>query len=135
MYDLLIIANEFLKRASDDWHPLMPMQLNNLVYLANQRSYARYHRLLISEEIEIRPCGPVVRTVYDEFRRFNGNPINAFITGHEPEFATEEVPLIGAGTIEQAKDAFILDEIWDAYCQGSIVLPYQTSPAEAARQE
>lgn len=70
-----VIANEFLKRSGRDGKPVTPMQLQKLVFLAHGWNLGVNEEPLINEEIEAWDYGPVVPSLFHEFKRFGGSPI------------------------------------------------------------
>ena len=73
------VANEFLQL--QDKNPgsshIDPMKLQKLIYYAHSWSLAVYGEPLIEEDIEAWSWGPVVRSVYLEFKDFGSKPIVA----------------------------------------------------------
>ena len=70
------VANEFLERAVRDGGPsVTPMQLQKLVYIAHGWHLATASRPLIDEPIEAWKYGPVVPSLFHEFKRFGGAEI------------------------------------------------------------
>lgn len=74
-YQALAIANEFLRAAEDAGRELTNMQLNKLVYIAHGWWLALTDNPLIGEQVEAWRWGPVVPTVYHEFKFFGSSPI------------------------------------------------------------
>lgn len=67
------IANEFLK---DRLGEISPMKLQKLVYYAHAWSLALFGDPLISDRIEAWQYGPVIPSLYDEFRSFRNRKID-----------------------------------------------------------
>jgi uncharacterized phage-associated protein len=71
-----ILAKWFVARAAgQDDQDLDPMKLQKLLYFAHSRYLFSTSTRLVVEPIQAWKYGPVVRTVYDEFRAFDHNPI------------------------------------------------------------
>lgn len=69
------IANYFLDLAKASGEQLDPMKLQKLIYYAHGW-YAGYkNEPLINETVEAWPFGPVVSSVYHEFKRYGASPI------------------------------------------------------------
>lgn len=66
------VANEFLELGGDG---ITPMKLQKLVYYAHAWSLALFNEPLIKDRIEAWRYGPVIPTLYEEFKEFRGNPI------------------------------------------------------------
>lgn len=71
----LDIANMFVQRHGGA--QITSQKLNELVYLAQEESLARDGAALFEDDVEAWQRGPVVRSVYDEFKRFGRAPIAA----------------------------------------------------------
>lgn len=70
------VAEYMLWSGRQDGDPLTPMQVLKLVYIAHGWNLGLTGRPLINEDVEAWKYGPVVPSVYHEFKRFGG----AFIT-------------------------------------------------------
>lgn len=99
------IANYFLELARRDGIPIDPLKLQKLVYLAHGWSLFFLNRPLIKEPIEAWRYGPVVPTLYNEFKRFGASPIT--------DFARAE-PLESTYGIDQ-ETKNLLDAVWQRY--------------------
>lgn len=74
------IANYLLDLARADGQTIDPMKLQKLVYYAHGW-YAGYRNApLIDEQVEAWPYGPVIPSLYYEFKRFGAGPILAKAT-------------------------------------------------------
>ncbi len=69
------VANDFLDLAKRDGEILDPMKIQKLVYLAHGWNLALNGLALINQEVQAWPYGPVIRTLYDEFKRYRASPI------------------------------------------------------------
>ncbi|TAN23030.1 MAG: DUF4065 domain-containing protein [Acidobacteria bacterium] len=107
-YDSRAVANRFLKLAHDHTVGISPMKLLKLVYFAHGWNLALTGEPLISELVEAWEYGPVVRTLYFEFRRFGDKPIG------QPAsiLSAFEIPECDA---EHDYTRRLLNRIWDAY--------------------
>lgn len=105
------IANWFLSRGV----PLTPMKLQKLVYFAHGWHLAIKEQRLIDEAIEAWRWGPVVPSLYHEFKRFGSGNIQTLATsgwrleGTEPAWNVPEVPEEDVPTLG------LLKEVWDVY--------------------
>jgi uncharacterized phage-associated protein len=121
-YDPKAIANYFLTVAAEHNEALTPMKIQKLVYFANGWHLAIKGEPLINEQVEAWKFGPVIPSLYAEFREFGNQPITKkaehFVTEHLDRFKVrfhrsapniDDVP-------EQAEfiKAF-LDRIWETY--------------------
>jgi uncharacterized phage-associated protein len=74
-YDSRAIANHFLRLAKEDGSNLSNMKLQKLIYYAHGHWLGEHNEPLLSEVIQAWQWGPVVQSVYDEFKRFGNRPI------------------------------------------------------------
>ena len=71
-YSALAIANFFLENHKS----ISPMKLQKLVYFAHGWNLAISNNPLIKEPIEAWDYGPVISTIYNEFKLFGGSNKN-----------------------------------------------------------
>lgn len=69
------VANEFLKLAYADRKPVTPLKMQKLVYFAHGWYLAITGRPLLAEPIQAWKYGPVIPTLYQEFKEFGDEPI------------------------------------------------------------
>ena len=69
------IANELLDCAEDSFSSLTQINIQKLVYFAHGWHLAWSKKPLILDSIEAWEYGPVVRNLYNQFRRFRSKPI------------------------------------------------------------
>jgi uncharacterized phage-associated protein len=72
------IANFFLYQSFDENIPLTPMKLIKLVYIAYGWHLAIYDKKLFDEKIQAWNYGPVIPSIYHEFKRFGKDQINDY---------------------------------------------------------
>ena len=64
--------------AFDENIPVTPMKLQKLVYFAYRDCLIQHNVRLFREAFQVWQYGPVLCSVYDEFKSFHGSPINCF---------------------------------------------------------
>ena len=74
-YDSKAVANRFLELATANGQTLSPMKLLKLLYFAHGWYLAITGKPLLDEAIEAWNYGPVVPTIYHEFKRFGNDSI------------------------------------------------------------
>lgn len=74
-YRAASIANEFLDLSNQTSRRITQIEIQKLVYFAHGWNLALKSQPLIGEMIEAWQYGPVVRTLYDAFKRFGSDPI------------------------------------------------------------
>jgi uncharacterized phage-associated protein len=119
-YSAKAIANYFLDLARIHGQTLNPMKIQKLVYYAHAWNLVFYNRPLIDEFIQAWTYGPVIRSLYEEFKRYGSGPITTKATEFAPseldpyQFVTpsiDDYPYLG---INQQTKA-LLDTVWEAY--------------------
>lgn len=105
----LICANTIIKKALESQTPLSPMKLQKLLYLTYARALHKHgdEGLLFSEQFEKWQYGPVLRSVYDEFKCFSAQPIDKY---HRD--CNGNIIIVGDGH-EKFYDCF--KETWDKF--------------------
>jgi uncharacterized phage-associated protein len=99
----LDVSNYFIEKASEvDENDLTNLKLQKLLYFAQGKFAAQKGTPLFREPIEAWDLGPVVREVYNQFKKCGQFPITVFDT---PD-----------ATIKIGKETQVfLDSIWDEY--------------------
>lgn len=100
------ISNNILKRAFDDDVSVSPMKLQKLLYFVASDYAKLAGKPLLNEKFLAWDYGPVVRSVYDEFRSFGAAPIRAYAKD-----ATGKSMMIKESKDEALKQS--IDRIWD----------------------
>jgi uncharacterized phage-associated protein len=75
IYSAKAIANEFLRLASEEGLPLTQMKLQKLVYISHGFKLALLDEALISDPVQAWQYGPVIPTLYEEFKGFGSSNI------------------------------------------------------------
>lgn len=105
------IANYLLDLARAEGQTIDPMKLQKLVYYAHGW-YAGYrHEPLIDEQIEAWPYGPVIPSLYAEFKRFGSGPIAEKAT----EFSSAAMRMVEVPPPSDHSILMFLHNIWRSY--------------------
>lgn len=75
-YSSLSVANFFIGKSFQTGTPITPMKLQKLIYYAHGWHLALLNRSLINEEIHAWSYGPVIQSVYHEFKHFGKGAIS-----------------------------------------------------------
>ncbi len=78
MVDALTVGNSILERAQQDDKDITPMKLQKLIYCLYKEYYKSTGRALFDERFEAWKYGPVLRSVYDAFKKYGANAIKDF---------------------------------------------------------
>jgi uncharacterized phage-associated protein len=115
MHDTMAVANFFIQTAKNHGKPVTHMKLQKMLYFAHGWYLAMFDQPLLDEQVEAWKYGPVIPSVYHEFKACGGDPIKHCATtmilnsdGHgfsfrEPELEAEQ------------EELDVLNEVWDAY--------------------
>ncbi|TNE42728.1 MAG: DUF4065 domain-containing protein [Alphaproteobacteria bacterium] len=106
------IANYMLQRAFDEDRDVSPMKLLKLVYIAYGWGLAVLDRKLFDEPIYAWAHGPVVRSLYDEFKHYGGGAIREKSIEFDMDKGKSTTPKIPAN---DADTNIILDRVWEIY--------------------
>ena len=105
-FNPVTVSNNVLRRAFDEDENVSPMKLQKLLYfIASDYAKATNHPLL-NEPFQAWDYGPVVPSVYDEFRAFGGSPIRKFAKD-----ATGKSKMVNESKDEALRAS--IDRIWD----------------------
>lgn len=113
-YPAKVIANAFLDKAEQSGTTLTPMKLQKLIYYAHGWYLAIKNQPLIDEYIEAWDYGPVISSVYSEFRNFGAAPIYGRATLWDQQEQDYVVPKPSQTDSELNG---LIDAIWDNYNQ------------------
>ena len=103
-------ANLILDWAEAIAVPITPMKLQKLLYYCHADFLSLYGKPLIDDQFEAWQFGPVMPSVFQEFKQFSGNPISSRAKRFNPVTAVVEVaPPCSLGDAElQVKALFNL---------------------------
>ena len=122
-YSPLAIANAFLEIAKRHGNGISPMKLQKLVYFAHAWNLAYFNEGLINEPIYAWRFGPVIESIYGQFKHYGwqdieypgmiNNPAwNPFFDQGIPQYL---VPRLDAREPDQAEKLSMLNSMWDLY--------------------
>lgn len=78
MISVQSLANSILKRAFSEGINVTPMKLQKLLYFIYRDYLQSTGEPLFGENFQVWKYGPVLSSIYDEFKSFHGNNINRF---------------------------------------------------------
>ena len=106
------VANFVLDRAFEERHPVTQMKLQKLVYIGYGWTLAVLDRKLFDEPIHAWKHGPVIRSLYDEFKHYRARPIDRHSMDFDFESSRIDFPRI-PGDDEDVN--LVLDKVWNVY--------------------
>ena len=106
------IANYMLERAEQEGRPISNMKLQKLVYIAYGWALAVLDRKLFEEPIQAWQHGPVVPSLYHEFKHFRQRDIAG--RAMEYDFDTADVTIPNVDETDERLQT-VLDRVWDTY--------------------
>ncbi len=116
-YPSKAIANFFIDLAKKSENPLKrkltPMKLQKLVYYAHGWNLGLYDQPLIDEEIQAWSFGPVVNSLYHEFKRFGNSSITGYATDFDFNSPINDWPAPKISPNDPVVP--LLNRIWDVY--------------------
>lgn len=112
-YKAKSIANAFVTLANRDGYTIDPMQLQKHMYFANGYYLAEHDgRTLINEYFEAWDYGPVVPTVYYEFREYVDRPIKRYAYTFDRRTGRR---IIAPPPISDEKAESVIEWVWQTY--------------------
>jgi uncharacterized phage-associated protein len=78
MASVQALCNTILKKSFDEAITVTPMKLQKLLYFTYKEYLRRTGKKLFVEPFQVWQYGPVLGSVYDEFKTFRGNRITHF---------------------------------------------------------
>lgn len=89
------------------------MKLQKLVYFAHGWNLGLYNAPLFGEPVQAWRYGPVVYSVYREFRDFQDRPITQ--PARDVEFRGGQIVLVDIQPPEDARDLALIGQVWEIY--------------------
>src|SRR5205814_7982168 len=118
-YDPKAIANFFIEAAAREGRKLTPLQVIKLVYIAHGKYLAANGKPLINEHPEAWEFGPVIPSLYHEFKIFGNNAIGKkatdFVSQSEEQWIFEEREVEPPNRKTDREVCDFLDHIWTQY--------------------
>lgn len=119
-HDALAVANWFLARAEADGKNLTPMQLQKLIYFAHGWALALTGVPLIRQRPQAWDWGPVIPSVYHQFKDYGRKPIRERAIDFDWSGLTEAQEFTDLKIFEPAIDddpeaEALLKRIWEVY--------------------
>lgn len=104
-YVATVVANNVLNRAFREGINVSPMKLQKILYFIASEYQKRTHKPLFNELFETWDYGPVLRSVYSEFRPYSRQSIRQFAKD-----SSGQSLMVNESSDEELKS--VIDEIW-----------------------
>jgi uncharacterized phage-associated protein len=117
-YRAAAVANEFLDLASQAGRQLTQIEIQKLVYFAHGWYLALKDEPAIGELVEAWKYGPVVRSLYDNFRSFGSDPITKKAVSWSLEggkFRTQTPSIQSDNQADDRYTAALIGAVWQKY--------------------
>ena len=111
-YSAQRVANFFLDKAELEKLPMTQMKLLKLAYFAYGWIAAILDKPLFPDEIEAWQHGPVIPSLYHEFKEFGQSPITRRAINFDLDTESVETPRIDRNDEDTL---FVLERVWDIY--------------------
>ena len=108
MITALNVANNILRRAFDEDIDVTPMKLQKLIFFTYCEYLKKTKKPLFAERFGVWRYGPVLESVYSEFKQYRANHIDKFAKDCDGK-----VFVANESNDRQLKSA--LDAVWDKY--------------------
>lgn len=108
MVSAIIVGNSILKRAFKEDIDITPMKLQKIIYFVYARYFELTNKSLFNERFEPWKYGPVIRSVYDEFKYKGSNAIKKYALDEEGNAL-----IVKESSSAKFKEA--LDLVWEKY--------------------
>lgn len=102
------IANTFILNGAKEDIPLTPMKIQKLVYILYKHYYKQTKTKLFTENFEKWKYGPVLPSLYYEFKSFGATPVTKF--ARNASGTIEIINLTSNSIINK-----IFNEVWNKY--------------------
>lgn len=110
MIDACSVANSILTRSFNENIDITPMKLQKMVYFLYADYLNKTGRNLFDERFETWKYGPVLRSLYDKFKRYGANAIKGYASS-----ADGSIYVISEQSSPEFRES--LDRIWSRYKQ------------------
>ena len=114
-YNAAQVANFFLEKGREENHPITMLKLIKLCYIAHGWHLGLKKTPLFHEQVEAWQYGPVIPSLYHEFKRCGRSPINNFAQ----ELDLDSFSMAKAVTPKESGVRGIMEKVWDIYKQTS----------------
>ena len=112
------VANAFLEQAQRDDVKISPLKLQKLIYYLHGWFLATQNEPVVGERFEAWPYGPVLSSIYHDFKRFGSKSIDEFAEDVDPKTGDIKAQMVSKSN-RNFRDVF--DRVWDRYKNKSAI--------------
>ena len=94
MYKALEIAKYIIDKCTRENNPISDLQLQKILYYIQVNFLRQYNAPAFSDAIITNKYGPVVETVYDEYKIYGAMPICLLFDHSKPKFTSDEKKVV-----------------------------------------
>ena len=111
-YSPAAVANEFLLRGQRESKPLTQLQIQKLTYITHGWYLGVTGGKLFDEPIEAWPHGPVIPSLYHEFKKFGRDPITQLAHVSQDIDDEPREPFVGSDDTDTTN---LIEWVWKKY--------------------
>jgi uncharacterized phage-associated protein len=106
------VANSILYKGRLDGVEIRPLKMQKLMYFLHGWGLATSGEPVVGEQFEAWPYGPVLSSVYQEFKGYGSDPITEYACEFDPESGEEKRLMVSPNN---AAFQSLLDSVWNKY--------------------
>lgn len=123
LYTAKSVANYFIGYYKNKKTDITPMKIQKLIYFSHGWNLAIFEEALIDELVEAWRYGPVIPSIYHEFKFFGKDSITSFAYSREnyPSKPLENIIFLKIPIPENENTIALLDRIIEVYGKLSVI--------------
>lgn len=106
------VANSILYKARQEGLQIRPLKMQKLMYFLHGWGLATSGHPVVGEQFEAWPYGPVLSSVYQEFKGYGSDPITEYACEFDPESGEEKQLMVSQNNKDFQQ---LLDKVWNKY--------------------
>lgn len=106
------VANSILYKARQEGIEIRPLKMQKLMYFLHGWSLATSGHPIVGEQFEAWPYGPVLSSIYQEFKGYGAEPITDYACEFDPESGEEKKLMV---SLNDTAFQQLLDSVWNKY--------------------
>src|SRR5580658_220842 len=106
------VANSFLVRGNEQGIKIDPLKIQKLVYFFHGWFLATRDDLGVGELFEAWPYGPVLPSLYRQFKSYGSRDIDGYALDVDPQSGEQRALMVNP---KDARFAEVFERVWDRY--------------------